>query len=72
MSPDRMEPTACSRIAACKQGDVVTQFDKLVDKPSDYSLCPAIQFRRNALGQRSNLGDAHENLANERIETANG
>ena len=62
MRPDRVELAARPRIAARKQSDLVTQFDELIDEPGYHSLRAAVELGWNALGQSSDLGDAHEGL----------
>jgi hypothetical protein len=55
--PDRVELSLRLRIPAREQGDVVSELDQFVDKPGDHALRATIKLRRNALRQRSKLGD---------------
>jgi hypothetical protein len=41
----------------------MSELDKLIDEPGDHALRAAVELWRNALGQRSDLGDAHEHLS---------
>ena len=48
------------RIAAGEQRDVVTLADQLLGQPRDDALGPAVEARRNGLGEGSDLGNAHD------------
>ena len=61
--PDRVKLAARPRIAAREQRNVVSEFDQFVDQPGDHPLRPAVELRRHAFGQRSDLGDAHNGPA---------
>jgi hypothetical protein len=50
---------ACPGIAAREERDVVAELDQFVNQPGDYPLGAAVEFRRDAFGQGSELSDTH-------------
>jgi hypothetical protein len=50
---------ACLGIAARKKRDLMAERDQLVNQPGDHPLGAAIEFRRDAFGQGSELSDTH-------------
>lgn len=51
-----MKVAARLGVATCKQGDVVTEFDKCIDEPRNDPLGATVELWWYALGERSNLG----------------
>jgi hypothetical protein len=60
--PDGVKLATCVGVPTREQGDVVAQFDQLIHQPRDDALCAAVEFGRNAFGQRGYLSNPHDVL----------
>jgi hypothetical protein len=65
-----MKLCARRRVTAREQRHLVPEFDQLVDQPGDDPLSAAIELRRDAFGQRCDLGDAHRDDLSPRLRCA--
>src|SRR5262249_24222736 len=63
--PERLKLSGCVRVAARKERDVLSERDQLLDQPVHDTLGSTIEFRWDRLGQRSDLGNAHERASND-------
>jgi hypothetical protein len=54
--------SAGDRVRACKERDIVAKPDEFFSQVGNDPLSAAIETRRNALDERSHLGDLHDDL----------
>src|SRR3984893_14858709 len=60
---------AGDRVRACKERQIMATPDEVFGQVGNDPLSAAIETRRNALDERSHLGDFHNDLYNRRLPT---